>query len=501
MGASSILGGMLVGLGQGYVQQKERKHAEELEAEKQKLQTLQHMLQYGPASYQAFAVRELGKMSGEMKPANKEGKQVAQVIQQMVPQVAGEMEMGRPRETKLIPRYQEQQQPTMQPPPRIGIPATARPLGGPPRGQFDILPPPQAALGTAPQQVIEMPPTPSGLPADFGGQLEALTELAYPRPSHPDPLVQEILMEDWAGLAHNARMQMMAYLLRPKPKEEEEEAGTGRKVAAIQADPNLDPKVKQALITSILSGVAPSVLLPPQPGAENLSFEEAQFEDMKRAEVARLGHQLTDKENADLRSKVRASLADPEIMEMRKSMLELSRQSQQNLQEQRNFERTARLRDDYEQAIRNDKLRADGYKDLLTATQSGAGDLVILYQFIKMQDPNAVREGEIALTERARGSIPEWIIGAWEKVSQGQAINPATRKRLIEQAHTQFKGSIQPRLTQATKLYTDRARKMGLEPLDIVRPSEEFSVAPQTIVGPPPGTPRTAEEYLRRHGQ
>lgn len=95
----------------------------------------------------------------------------------------------------------------------------------------------------------------------------------------------------------------------------------------------------------------------------------------------------------------------------------------------------------YEQALRKEytsltsDLRTinDSISRMKTAAQanSGAGDIAMVYSYMKMLDPTSVvREGEYATAENT-GGLPEKVVNVYNKIISGQRLTPAQRQEFL----------------------------------------------------------------------
>lgn len=121
----------------------------------------------------------------------------------------------------------------------------------------------------------------------------------------------------------------------------------------------------------------------------------------------------------------------------------------------------------------------DGYGRVIDGQKaaSGAGDLAIVYGYMKMLDPTSVvREGEFATAEQTTGRIPGWLIVQYNKTVSGE--------RLPQEARTNFVASSKQLYERATsensKLvnqYRGIARRYGID--------ENNVILDQTMANPP----------------
>ena len=107
-----------------------------------------------------------------------------------------------------------------------------------------------------------------------------------------------------------------------------------------------------------------------------------------------------------------------------------------------------RLRGQYFTASGDFIKYRDAFQGVSVAAQddTGASDLTLLYNFIKLMDPNAVREGELALTERTQ-SIPASLVQQFNRLREGDILQPEARDALIAQAEGIFGGKLESQLS------------------------------------------------------
>lgn len=114
----------------------------------------------------------------------------------------------------------------------------------------------------------------------------------------------------------------------------------------------------------------------------------------------------------------------------------------------------------------------DRIKKITQAAPSAAGDMSIIFSFMKMLDPTSVvREGEQATAENARG-VTDSVRNLYNKVLTGQKLTPEQRKDFIRQAGSIY-SSKQNQISGIEKEYKSYATQYGTSPsLVIGRPSE-----------------------------
>jgi hypothetical protein len=130
------------------------------------------------------------------------------------------------------------------------------------------------------------------------------------------------------------------------------------------------------------------------------------------------------------------------------------------------------------QVVHNAYQKARSSAPLKTA----AGDMSLIYSFMKMNDPTSVvREGEFATAQNS-GGVSDTVINAYNKALSGQMLNDDQRKMFLEAADKQYQNSVQ-NLEDANKQYSGLAKEYNV-------PTERFLLNPEkfpplTVGGPP----------------
>ena len=105
-----------------------------------------------------------------------------------------------------------------------------------------------------------------------------------------------------------------------------------------------------------------------------------------------------------------------------------------NVQNNRAFMVEDRMADDYDKAVKNDKIIVNAFENLKSTPQSAAGDISFIYQYMKMLDPGSVvREGEFATAQNAAG-VPERISNMYNRALKGTRLSPAQRQEFLATA-------------------------------------------------------------------
>jgi hypothetical protein len=157
------------------------------------------------------------------------------------------------------------------------------------------------------------------------------------------------------------------------------------------------------------------------------------------------------------------------------------------------------LRDEFVKAsgdfikIRN----AYGLVQAAARDPSAGGDMALIFSFMRILDPNSVvREGEFATAQNAAG-VPDRIVNLYNRVLNGERLNPAQRADFVNQAKKIYdEQQSQNEVLQGT--YRDMARRYKLNPDNVVIP---LGREPGRPAGPGPVALPAAARSRLKEGQ
>lgn len=102
-----------------------------------------------------------------------------------------------------------------------------------------------------------------------------------------------------------------------------------------------------------------------------------------------------------------------------------------------------------------------------TPTPTAATDMGLIFSYMKILDPNStVREGEYATAANA-GSIPDAIRNQYNRLKDGEKLQPRQRMDFYKSAQQAFKGASDIQ-AQHIKRYTNLAQRQKVDPQDVV---------------------------------
>lgn len=125
------------------------------------------------------------------------------------------------------------------------------------------------------------------------------------------------------------------------------------------------------------------------------------------------------------------------------------------------------LRDDYLKQSQSFITMRDAKNRLDNIEKTGAGDVALVFQFMKILDPGStVREGEFATASNAAG-IPSSVIGAYNKAVGGGVLAPEARKQIISQANKIYETQAVQH-DKTTTQFANIAKRYKMDPDNVV---------------------------------
>jgi hypothetical protein len=128
---------------------------------------------------------------------------------------------------------------------------------------------------------------------------------------------------------------------------------------------------------------------------------------------------------------------------------------------------------------------------------SAAGDLSLIFGYMKILDPTSVvREGEQAMAQNAAG-VPEQVRNFFNRILTGERLTPNQRQDFINQAYNLFGSQLESQLYLEGQ-YTDLAKRNLVRPENVVidfvgKYRSGFGKSPQLGKSPPPSPSATPE--------
>lgn len=151
------------------------------------------------------------------------------------------------------------------------------------------------------------------------------------------------------------------------------------------------------------------------------------------------------------------------------------------------FDQESKLRGDYTNASKDFKTIYDAYGRIKASASdpSPAGDVSLIYGYMKLLDPGStVREGEYATAQNA-ASIPEAIRAKWNAAINGEKLTEVQRQDFVSRADKLYQ-SQDKRQKGIEKYYREVSKRSKLNPDNVVidyRVDDSEQPSPQIAPG------------------
>jgi len=144
-----------------------------------------------------------------------------------------------------------------------------------------------------------------------------------------------------------------------------------------------------------------------------------------------------------------------------------------------------KLRNEYAGATKEHRDVKSAYGRVLASQATAAGDLALIFNYMKMLDPgSAVREGEFANAQNS-GSVSTTIRNMYNKLLSGERLSESQRKMFSGQAKSLYDQSAKGEATVRTGL-TRIATGYGLSPTNIFYEEVETTPTAPAAAAPAP---------------
>jgi len=159
------------------------------------------------------------------------------------------------------------------------------------------------------------------------------------------------------------------------------------------------------------------------------------------------------------------------------------------------------LRGEFQAQVKPYVELGQAYQKIETAAKnpSPAGDIAMVYGFMKVLDPSSVvREGEFATAQNA-GSVPDSVRNMYNKALNGERLNEKIRSDFLQQARNLVE-SQRVMSNDLISRYTEVAKNYKLDPNQVVYDPFKRVQTPEQIIGGATTTniPQTRQEWWQR---
>lgn len=167
-------------------------------------------------------------------------------------------------------------------------------------------------------------------------------------------------------------------------------------------------------------------------------------------------------------------------------------------QNSRLFEQTAKLRGEFTNLSKPFIEVRDAYARIQESAQnpSAAGDLALIFNYMKMLDPGStVREGEFATAQNSAG-IPDRVRAMYNKTIAGERLADATRKDFTTRAASLYKRQ-ETSYKKNVAQYTALAKRYKIDPQNV---TTDFTMDAPPMASVAPTVPAAApSNRVRRY--
>lgn len=151
------------------------------------------------------------------------------------------------------------------------------------------------------------------------------------------------------------------------------------------------------------------------------------------------------------------------------------------------FKRENTLRDEFNTLTKDFRTVQDAYSKITSTSDNGAGDMSLLYSYVKLLDPGSVvRESEFA-TAAASGSFGERVQGAVKSIVAGGRLPPSLRQEFITEAGRIYAGQ-KAGYDRTKQTYTDISTRAGADPKNVINDYAATPAGQRVSVITPDGT-------------
>ena len=131
------------------------------------------------------------------------------------------------------------------------------------------------------------------------------------------------------------------------------------------------------------------------------------------------------------------------------------------------FDNESKLRKDFQTQSKEFKEVNAAYGRILSNDPTPAGDISLIFQYMKMLDPRStVREGEFATVQNA-GSIPEVIRAKYNGAKEGTKLTEGMRADYLQQAENLYETALENQ-SYIENEYTSFSEQYGFDPKRVV---------------------------------
>jgi len=171
------------------------------------------------------------------------------------------------------------------------------------------------------------------------------------------------------------------------------------------------------------------------------------------------------------------------------------------------FQQEDKLRTEYTNLTASTRDVQSAYQRVLASEDTPAGDIALIFNYMKMLDPGSVvREGEFATAQNA-GSVGDRVYNMYNKLLSGERLNPEQRKMFGAQAKKMYAAAqkqeeeIRGGMTRIAKNYKLNPENIFYSPQGLNTPAAPAGAPGEKVVeAPAAGVSGTTQALLAKYG-
>lgn len=217
-----------------------------------------------------------------------------------------------------------------------------------------------------------------------------------------------------------------------------------RVIEGIRTKMDQDPRAAQAGIGLWLAGSDPKRWSETTTAFESRAKSKAEREKVE-VTVKKLGEEigLTRAQIAQAEASTAAAraAANKSGAEAERARAEAEQMARGVMPVEKRAEAETKLRKEYIDNTKDFSATQDAYRKITAAEDTAAGDISLIFSYMKMLDPGSVvREGEFATAQNAAG-VPERVQNLYNQAINGERLNDKQRNMFTNQAEKLYDAS------------------------------------------------------------
>lgn len=208
---------------------------------------------------------------------------------------------------------------------------------------------------------------------------------------------------------------------------------------------------------------------------QSANLAQAKVHDDEAARLETEANNLQGRRQEDRRissaeeARARSEALERERLADSRLTREETRKDRELAQKSKGIENTNKLRDDFVKASKVFVDTRDAYSRIQDSAKdpSAAGDLAMIFNYMKLLDPGSVvREGEFATAQSAAG-VPDRVRNYYNRILSGERLNENQRADFVDRADRLYKGQLKNQEALETQ-YKDISKRSGVDSQDVV---------------------------------